>query len=140
MKRILTVALGVTMSLALAGTVFAQMGGPGHMGGQGMMMRGGWAGPGMMAGPGQAGCPGMAAVGQQQAAAQVTEEQAKAAAQQYADQYLMGFKVEKVLPFAGRRGAMYQVEMQGPDGQMRTLHVNPWGNVMPFGGPSRRAG
>ena len=82
----------------------------------------------------------MAAFGQQQAAVEVTEEQAKALAQQYADQYLKGFKVEKVLPFAGRRGAMYQVEMQGPDGQVRTLHVNPWGNVMPFGGPSRRAG
>ncbi len=94
----------------------------------------------MMAGPGQSECPGMAASGQQRAAVEVTEEQAKALAQQYADQYLKGFKVEKVLPFAGRRGAMYQVEMQGPEGQVRTLHVNPWGNVMPFGGPSRRAG
>lgn len=140
MKRLLTVALAATMILAVAGTVFAQMGGPGYMGGPGMMMRGGWAGPGMMAGPGQGGCPGVAALGQQQGATQVTEEQAKAAAQQYADQYLKGFKVEKVLPFAGRGGAMYQVEMQGPDGQVRTLHVNPWGNVMPFGGPGRRAG
>jgi hypothetical protein len=140
MKRFLTVALAVTASLAVAGTVFAQMGGPGYMGGPGMMMRGGWAGPGMMAGPGQSGCPGMAAFGQQNAAAQVTEEQAKAAVQQYADQYFKGFKVEQVLPFAGRGGTMYQVELKGPDGQVRTLHVNPWGNVMPFGGPSRRAG
>ena len=140
MKRFLTVAVVAGMSLALVGAAFAQMGGPGHMGGPGMMMRGGWANPGMMAGPGQSGCPGMAAFGQQHAAAQVTEEQAKEMAQQYADQYLKGFKVEKVLPFAGRGGAMYSVEMQGPDGQVRTLHVNPWGNVMPFGGPSRRAG
>jgi len=142
MKRFLTVALAVAATLALAGVAFAQMGGPGHMGGpgMGMMMRGGSASPGMMAGPGQVGCPGMAAFGQHYTAAQVTEEQAKDLAQQYADQYLKGFKVEKVLPFAGRRGAMYQVEMQGPDGQVRTLHVNPWGNVMPFGGPSRRAG
>ena len=133
MKRFSTVALAVTASLALAGAAFAQMGGPGHMGGGGM-------GPGMMGGAGQFGCPGAAGYAQQQGAAQITEEQAKEMAQQYADQYLKGFKVEKVLPFAGRRGAMYQVELQGPDGQMRTLHVNPWGNVMPFGGPSRRAG
>ena len=145
MKRILTVALVAGMSLAVAGAAFAQMGGPGFMGGPGqmggpmMMMRGGWAGPGMMAGPGQSGCP-MAAFGQQQAATQVTEEQAKVAAQQYADQYLKGFTVERVLPFTGRGGAMYQVELKGPDGQARTLHVNPCGNVMPFGGRGRRAG
>jgi hypothetical protein len=137
MKRILTVALVAGMSVAVAGAAFAQMGGPGY--GPGYMMRGGWAGPGMMAGPEQSGCP-MAAFGQQQAAAQITEEQAKAAAQQYADQYLKGFTVERVLPFTGRRGAMYQVELKGPDGQVRTMHVNPWGNVMPFGGPFRRAG
>jgi hypothetical protein len=133
MKRFFTVALVAAATLALAGAAFAQMGGPGRMWGGGM-------GPGMMGGAGQFGCPGAAGYAQQQGAAQITEEQAKDMAQQYADQYLKGFKVEKVLPFAGRRGAMYQVEMQGPDGQVRTLHVNPWGNVMPFGGPSRRAG
>jgi len=134
MKRFLTVALAMGMTLALAGAAVAQMGGPG------MMMRGGWAGPGMMGGPGEFGCP-MMAYGQGQAAAQVTEEQAKTLAQQYADQYLKGFKVDKVLPFAGRGGAMYSVELTGPEGQVRTLHVNPWGNVMPFGGPfGRRAG
>jgi hypothetical protein len=134
MKRFLTVALVAAVSLAIAGAAFAQMGGPGYM------MRGGFAGPGMMGGPGQGGCPGMAGLGQQQPAAQVTEEQAKTLAQQYADQYLKGFTVERVLPFTGRRGAMYQVELKGPDAQVRTLHVNPWGNVMPFGGPFRRAG
>ena len=135
MKRIATAALVAGMTLAVTGVAFAQMGGPGRMWGGG-----GWMGPGMMAGSGQFGCPGMAAFGQQQAATQVTEEQAKAAAQQYADQYLKGFTVERVLPFAGRGGAMYQVELKGPDGQVRTMHVNPWGNVMPFGGPGRRAG
>jgi hypothetical protein len=133
MKRFFTVALAVAATLALAGAAFAQMGGPGRMWGGGM-------GPGMMGGAGQFGCPGAAAHAQQQGAAQVTEEQAKALAQQYADQYLKGFNVEQVLPFAGRGGAMYSVELKGPDGQVRTLHVNPWGNVMPFGGPSRRAG
>jgi hypothetical protein len=135
MKRFLRAVLAMGVTLALAGAAFAQMGGPG------MMMRGGWAGPGMMGGSGEFGCPGMAAYGQGQAAAQVTEEQAKTVAQQYADQYLKGFKVDKVLPFAGRGGAMYSVELTGPEGQVRTLHVNPWGNVMPFGGPfGRRAG
>jgi len=133
MKRFLTVALVVAASLALVGAAFAQMGGPGRMWGGGM-------GPGMMGGAGQFGCPGAAVSAQQQGAAQITAEQAKDMAQQYADQYLKGFKVEKVLPFAGRGGAMYSVEMQGHDGQVRTLHVNPWGNVMPFGGSSRRAG
>jgi hypothetical protein len=133
MKRFFAVALAMAATVALAGAAFAQMGGPGRMWGGGM-------GPGMMGGAGQFGCPGAAGYAQQQGASQVTEEQAKEMAQQYADQYLKGFKVEKVLPFAGRGGAMYSVEMQWPDGQVRTLHVNPWGNVMPFGGPSRRAG
>jgi len=144
MKRFFTVALAVTATLALAGAAFAQMGGPGYGGGPGYMggqgrMWGGGMGPWMMGGAGQYGCPGAAGVAQQQGATQITEDQAKDLAQQYADQYLKGFKVDKVLPFAGRGGAMYSVELQGPDGQMRTLHVNPWGNVMPFGGPSRRA-
>jgi hypothetical protein len=139
MKRFFTVALAVAGTLALAGAAFAQMGGPGYMGGPGRMWGGGM-GPGMMGGAGQFGCAGAAGYAQQQGAAQVTEQQAKDLAQQYADQYLKGFKVEKVLPFAGRRGAMYQVEMQGPDGELRTLHVNPWGSVMPVGGPLRRAG
>ena len=68
----------------------------------------------------------------------ITEEKAKELAQQYADQYLKGFTVERVLPFTGRRGTMYSVELKGPEGQVRTFHVNPWGNVMPFGGPARR--
>ena len=133
MKRFVTAALAVGMTLALAGAAAAQMGGPGRMWG------GGGGGPWMMGGPGYAGCPYATGFGQE-AAAQVTEEQAKALAQQYADQYLKGFTVDKVLPFIGRRGAMYSVELKGPAGQMRTLHVNPWGNVMPFGGPAGRAG
>ena len=135
MKRFFTVALAVAATLALAGAAFAQMGGPGRMWGGGM-----GPDPGMMGGAGQFGCPGAAGYAQQHGAAQISEEQAKELAQQYADQSLTGFKVDKVLPFAGRGGAMCSMEMQGPDGQVRTLHVNPWGNVMPFGGPSRCAG
>jgi hypothetical protein len=68
----------------------------------------------------------------------VTEDQAKQEAQQYADKYLKGFTVDKVLPFTGMGMAMYSVELKGPQGEIRTLHVNPWGAVMPYGGPWRR--
>jgi hypothetical protein len=135
MKRFLAVVVAVAASAALVGTAFAQAG----YGGMGRGMWGGGMGPGMMGGGGQFNCPGAAAYGQGQAA-QITEEQAKELAQQYADQYLKGFTVERVLPFTGRGGTMYSVEMKGPEGQVRSFHVNPWGNVMPFGGPMRRAG
>ena len=144
MKRILSVAVVVLAALALAGEGFAQpMWGPMH----GWMGQGGGPGPGMGGwGPrgmmgGQAGaCPMWAggAAGTEPEA--VTPEKAKELAQQYADQYLKGFTVERVLPFTGRRGTMYSVELKGPEGQVRTFHINPWGNVMPFGGPGRRAG
>jgi hypothetical protein len=142
MKRFLSVVLAVSVVGLLAGVAFAQMGGPGWRGmGPGMM--GGGTGSGMMGQGGQgfqANCPGMAGFGQQ-TPAQLTEEQATVLAQQYADQYLKGFTVERVLPFTGMRGhQMYSVELKGPDGQVRTFHINPWGQVMPFGGPQRRAG
>jgi len=31
------------------------------------------------------------------------------------------------------RGAMYQVEVKGPQGELQYLHINPWGNVRTFG-------
>lgn len=135
MKRFLMVAIAVAASAALAGTALAQM----PYGGMGRGMWGGGMGPGMMGGGGQVNCPGAAGSGQA-SAGQITEDQAKELAQQYADQYLKGFTVERVLPFTGRGGTMYSVELKGPEGQVRSFHVNPWGNVMPFGGPARRAG
>jgi hypothetical protein len=148
MKRFLSVAVVATGVFLLAGEGVAQMAGPmygpmsGRMGaGMGpAMVGGGMMGRGMMGG--QAGawnCPMAAASGATEAAL-VTEEKAKELAQQYADQYLKGFTVERVLPFTGMRGTMYSVELKGPEGQVRTLHVNPWGNVMPFGAAARRAG
>lgn len=142
----LTAAVGAVM--LLAGAAFAQMGwGPG-MGGAQMgpgMMGPGMMGPGMMGGQGWHaggyGCPGMGWNGQGQAPAQLTPEKAKEAAQTYVDQYLQGFTVDKVLSFTGMGGmTMYSVEIKGPKDELRTLHVNPWGNVMPFGGPWRRTG
>jgi hypothetical protein len=125
MKRVVigvVAALGLTV---LAGVAVAQMGwGPGP----GM----GW-GPGMM-GPGMMGGQGWTAP-----QTQLTDESAKQLAQQYADRYLKGFTVDKVLPFAGMGGmTMYQAELKGPKDEVRVLHVNPWGNVMPFGGAQAR--
>src|SRR3990170_7489177 len=164
MKRILSVTLAVGVMALLAGAALAQMGGgpagggmgPGMMGGGmmgGGMMGGGTMGGGMMGGGTMGGGmmgggtmgPGMmgGAAGQAGAGAQpvqITEGKAKELAQQYADSYLKGFTVEKVLPFTGMHGTMYSVELKGADGQVRTFHINPLGNVMPFGGPQRRSG
>jgi len=129
MKRLLSVALPVAAVVLVVGVAFAQMGG--GMWGAGPM--GGGMGQGMMG-------PGMTAVGQQAPATPITEEKARELAQQYADRYLKGFAVDKVLPFAGMHMPMYSVELKGPGDEIRTLHVNPWGNVMPFPGPWRRVG
>jgi hypothetical protein len=128
MRRVLSVMLAIGVVALLGGVALAQMGGGPAAGGMGPgMMGGGMMGPGMM---GSGGGPS----GQ---AAQITEDKAKELAQQYADTYLKGFTVEKVLPFTGMHGTMYSVELKGADGQVRTFHINPWGNVMPFGGPQR---
>ncbi len=148
MRRFLSVAIPVAVVVLLAGVAFAQMGGGGM--GRGMMGPG-MMGPGMMGGGMMGGgtgtgaqtdhahCPGMTAGGPQTPATQITEEKARELAQQYADQYLKGFTVEKVLPFTGMHMTMYQAELKGPQGETRVFHINPWGNVMPFGGPQTRA-
>ncbi|HLC41305.1 MAG TPA: hypothetical protein VJO34_06720 [Methylomirabilota bacterium] len=132
MKRLLSVALAVAVVVVLAGAALAFMGPAG-----GPMGMGGGMGPGMMGAAGQAGCPGLTGTG---AATQttITEEKAKELAQQYTDQYLKGFTIERVLPFTGMHHTMYNVELKGPKGEVRTLHVNPWGNVIPFGSPLAR--
>jgi hypothetical protein len=134
MKRMLSVVVGAVVLLAATGVVFAH--GPGMWGG-GMMGAGPMGGP-MMGGPGgwAAGCPGWTGA---TAGEPITEEKAKALAQEYADKYLKGYTVEKVLPFVGGRGMAYSVELKGPNDETRVLHVNPFGAVMPFGGPGRRA-
>lgn len=132
MKKLLG-AIAVAGGLALlSGVALAQWGGgPGNgYGGMGPgMMRGG--GPGWMSG-------GAPCAGATNAAAEITEEKAKELATAYADQHLKGFTVERVLPFTGRFHTMYSVELKNGAGEVRTLHVNPFGNVMPFAGPWRR--
>ncbi|NIO11301.1 MAG: hypothetical protein GTO40_26115 [Deltaproteobacteria bacterium] len=90
--------------------------------------------PGMAWGRGEGICPGFRGA----TSAAITEENAKEHAQQYADTHLPGFKVDKVLPFSGRHHTVYAVELKNSDGELRTFHVNPYGDVMPFGGPWRR--
>lgn len=153
MKKWFGAAAAIALVALLAGAAFAQMGwgqqmGPGMMGGypcQGMMGWGGQMGPGLM-GPGMMG-PGMG-MGQMgpgmmgsSGAAQITEERAKELAQQYVNSYLKGYTLDKVLPMTNGMGVtMYSAELKGPQGDLRILHVNPWGGVMPYGGPSRRGG
>lgn len=142
MRRVGGVIVVATMLLVLAGAAAAFMGprgtgtGPGMMGmgmtGMGMMGQG----PGPMAGGGPATCPGMTAAGT--AATPITEEKARELAETYATKHLPGFTVDKVLPMMGRFHTMYSVELRGPSDEVRVLHINPLGDVMPFGGPWRR--
>ena len=121
MKRIATV-ITVAVGVALLGSVaLAQMGGRWEAMGPHM-----WGGRGA-AGP-AANCPGISSE-----AAQVTDEKAKALAQEYADKYLAGFTVQRVLPFEAMRGKAYSVELKNAQGEVRTLHVNPFGAIRPFG-------
>lgn len=124
MNRFPSVILAAVGVVALVSVAAAQMRGAPGVGRHGGM------GPGMMGGG--VNCPGM-----ETTATQITEEKAKELAQQYADQYLAGFTVERVLPFTGMRHTMYSVELKNPQGELRTLHITPFGGVRPFGGPRR---
>lgn len=135
MKTVLTVAVTIAAMIALAGAALAFMGpghGPGRMG-HAMMMP---MGPHMRAqGAGPMG-PGMH--GGAMNATQVSEDQAKAIAQKYVDEQLKGYTIEKVVPSTGMPRTMYTVELKGPKGESKTLHVSPFGHVMPFPMPQRR--
>jgi len=113
------VAVGVVVRAALAFM------GPGH-------------GPGMRHGMAQGAGPMGPGVGHgAMSATQVSEDQAKAVAQKYVDEQLKGYTVEKVVPNTGTPRTMYTVELKGPKGESQTLHVSPFGHVMPFTVPQR---
>ena len=116
MRKFLGVSLVVGALAVLVGVVVAQE----H--------RGHGMGPGM--GHAMMGGPGMWAT----TTTQITEQKANELAQQYADKNLAGFKVERVLPSTGMPHTMYSVELKGTKGESRTLHITPFGGVMPFGG------
>jgi len=148
MTRVMSfAAVAAVVVVALAGVALAAgpgMGyGPGWGGGGPGPMGHGWGR--MMGGQGpQGGCPmwqgggrpggpwGAQGPGPQE---QITEDRAREIAQEYAGKYYAGFTIERVVPFQGRFRTAYQVEMKGPKGETRYLHVNPWGGVRPFGGP-----
>ena len=131
MRRAFGVIVAGAAVLLLVGASFAQMGGgmSGGMGGGmgGGMMGGGHMGSGMMGGDTGKG-----------SAPEITAEQAQQAAGKYVSQYLPGFAVTRTVPLTGMHMTMYQAEISGPGGETRILHINPWGNVMPFAGSATR--
>jgi hypothetical protein len=140
MKRLTSVAVAVAGVLLVAGAAFAYGPyghGPGWMrGGMGPGGMGpGWMGPGYGGGYGPGACPMLQ--GEAAAPAAITEDEAKARAEEFVKEFMPGFSVEKVVPFQGRRMSAYEVEVKGPKGETRLLHVNPWGEVVPFRGRAR---
>jgi hypothetical protein len=88
-------------------------------------------GPGMMS---EYGCPGWGNPEYGPPEGGISADRAKELATEYANKYLKGFTVERVLPFTGMRHTMYSVELKGPKDEVRYLRINPWGGVVPFGG------
>jgi hypothetical protein len=149
MKKMVGVTLFAVLLLGISTVAMAWWGGPGMgmgmgMGmGQGMMGRGADGGPGAMmgprmgmgrgAGPGRMGgpCWNQGATGV--TATAIDEAKAKEIATDYVTKNLPGYKIEKLVKFDRPRGAMYQVEAKGPKDEIRYLHINPFGAVMPFG-------
>ena len=136
MKTIVTVAVTIAAMVALAGAALAFMRpghGPGAMG-HGMMMH---MGPHMVAEGAGPMAPGTGHG--VMSATQVNEEQAEAIARRYVDEQLKGFTIEKVVPSTGLPRTMYTIELKGPKGESKTtLHVSPFGHVMPFSAPQRQ--
>lgn len=143
MKKVLGVALVAVLVLGVSGAALARWGGPGMgmgMGfgpqgrgagwGPGAMMGAGW-GAGAGFGPGAAPCWNQGATGI--TATAIDEDKAKEIATEYVTKNLPGYTVEKLVKFERPRGTMYQVEVKGPKDEVRYLHINPFGNVIPFG-------
>jgi hypothetical protein len=141
MKKVLGVVLVAVLVLAVSGVAMARWGGPGMgMGPQGGMMGpgAGW-GPGMGMGrragfgPGAGPCWGAQQGPARVNAPAIDESKAKEIASEYVAKNLSGYQVEKLVKFDRPRGAMYQVELKGPKGEVQYLHINPWGYVRTFG-------
>ena len=126
MKRYLTVIVAGGALILLVGAAKAHWGSANSTGGWGKM------GPGMMGSGGYsytrggAGCPGWEAT----STPQITEEKAQELAKHYTEKYLPDFKVEQLLPFTGMHHTMYSVELKNSKGELRTLHINSFGNIM----------
>jgi hypothetical protein len=126
MKKVLVVVVAIAAVVVVAHAALAFMA-PRHWAGMGhpMMMQMGPMGPGMHRG--------------EMPATQVSEDEAKAIAQKYVDEQLKGYTIETVTPSTGMPRTMYTVELKGPKGEGKTLHISPFGHVMPFPLPERRS-
>jgi hypothetical protein len=112
--------MGMGMGHGMMGRGPGAMMGPGAGSAHGM-------GPGPMGGPcGNRGATGVTAT-------TIDEAKAKEIATDYVTKNLPGFKIEKLVKFDRPRGAMYQIEVKGAKDEIRYLHINPFGAVMPFG-------
>jgi hypothetical protein len=133
MKNILIAVAAIAAVFVVAHAAIAFMGlGHGRGMGHGMM------GPYMMAqaGGGPIG-PGMHGPGAMHGA-QITEDQAKAIGQKYVDEQFKGFTIDKIVASTGMPHTMYTIELKGPQGETKTLHVSPFGHVMPLSSPLTR--
>ena len=132
MKKALGVALVAVLVLGVTSVALARWGGPGMGMGFGParmagMGQGAGMGPGAGAGPcGRQGATGATATA-------IDEAKAKEIATEYVTKNLPGYTVEKIVKFERPRGTMYSVELKGPKDEVRTIHINPFGTVMPFG-------
>jgi hypothetical protein len=131
MKKVWGVALVAVLVLGLSSVALARWGGPGMGMGFGpqrtMMGPGAGAGVGPGAGPcWRQGTTGVTATA-------IDETKAREIATEYVTKNLPGYKVEKLVKFERPRGTMYSVELKGPKDEIRYLHINPFGVVMPFG-------
>ena len=127
MKKMLGVTLVAVMVLGVLGLAMAQSGGPGPgYGPRGGMM--GWGAGGRGGGP----CWNQQG-GTSATVTAIDEAKAKEIAAEYVTKNLPGYHVEKLVKFDRPRGAMYQAEVKGPQGELQYLHINPFGNVRSFG-------
>ena len=137
MKKASSLALMAVLVLGISGVAMAWWGGPGMGMGYGPHGRGAGWGPGAMMGgrggwgPGAGPCWQRGATGA--TATVIDEAKAKEIASDYVAKNLPGYTVEKLVKFERPRGPMYQVELKGPKDEVRYIHINPFGNVMPFG-------
>jgi hypothetical protein len=132
MRKVLGVALVAVLVLGVSGMAMARWGGPGMGPGGGWGPGEGMGGRAAGFGPGRGPCHNQQGVTQATATA-VDEAKAKEIASEYVSKNLPGYHVEKLVKFDRPRGAMYQIEVKGPQGELQYLHINPWGNVRAFG-------
>lgn len=139
MKKALGVALIAALVLGVSSAALARWGGPGMGMGMGMgmgygpqrAMMGSGMGPGMGFGAGTGPCWRQGATGV--SATAIDETKAKELATDYVTKNLPGYKIEKLEKFQRPRGTMYSVELKGPKDEVRYIHINFFGMVMPFG-------